>query len=136
MICIFVLLIKCQKRKLEKEKERFFTQNGSQILYQQILSKKVDTVIIFTIEDLKKATNNFDKSRELGTGGQGTVYKGIMEDNKVVAVKRSKVMDLAQTEEFVQELIILSQINCDRPAELKRLIKRNRHHLNTSAALA
>jgi len=68
-------------------------------------------VIIFTIEDLKKATNNFDKSRELGTGGQGTVYKGIMEDNKVVAVKRSKVMDLAQTEEFVQELIILSQIN-------------------------
>ena len=25
---------------------------------------------------------------------------------------------------------------CDRPAELKRLIKRNRHHLNTSGALA
>jgi len=25
---------------------------------------------------------------------------------------------------------------CDRPAELKRLIKRNRHHLNTSCALA
>ncbi|KAG2609312.1 hypothetical protein PVAP13_4KG028400 [Panicum virgatum] len=110
MICIFVLLIKCQKRKLEKE-ERFFKQNGSQILYQQILSKKVDTVIIFTIEDLKKATNNFDKSRELGTGGQGTVYKGILKDNKVVAVKRSKIMDLSQTEEFVQEIIILSQIN-------------------------
>jgi len=111
MICIFVLLVKCQKRKLAKEKERFFKQNGGQILYQQILSKQVDTVIIFTIEDLKKATNNFDKSRELGTGGQGTVYKGILKDNKVVAVKRSKVMDLAQTEEFVQELIILSQIN-------------------------
>ena len=111
MICIFVLLIKCQKRKLEKEKERFFKQNGGQILYQQILSKQVDTVIIFTIEDLKKATHNFDKSRELGTGGQGTVYKGILKDNKVVAVKRSKMMELAQTEEFVQELIILSQIN-------------------------
>ena len=106
-----MLLIKCQKTKLAKEKERFFKQNGGQILYQQILSKQVDTVIIFTIEDLKKATHNFDKSRELGTGGQGTVYKGIMEDNKVVAVKRSKVMDLAQTEEFVQELIIISQIN-------------------------
>jgi len=95
---------------LEKE-ESFFKQNGGQILYQQILSKQVDTVIIFTIEDLKKATNNFDKSRELGTGGQGTVYKGILKDNKVVAVKRSKIMDLSQTEEFVQEIIILSQIN-------------------------
>ncbi|CAM0152276.1 unnamed protein product [Urochloa decumbens] len=111
IVCIFVLLIKCQRRKLAKEKKRFFKQNGGQILYQQILSKQVDTVIIFTIEDLKKATNNFDKSRELGTGGQGTVYKGILKDNKVVAVKRSKMMDLAQTEEFVQEIIILSQIN-------------------------
>ncbi|CAL5050760.1 unnamed protein product [Urochloa decumbens] len=111
LVCIFLLLIKCQRRKLAKEKERFFKQNGGQILYQQILSKQVDTVIIFTIEDLKKATNNFDKSRELGTGGQGTVYKGILKDNKVVAVKRSKMMDLAQTEEFVQEIIILSQIN-------------------------
>jgi len=35
LICIFVLLIKCQKRKLAKEKERFFKQNGGQILYQQ-----------------------------------------------------------------------------------------------------
>ncbi|CAN6223713.1 unnamed protein product [Urochloa humidicola] len=83
IVCIFVLLIKCQKRKLAKEKERFFKQNGGQILYQQILSKQVDTVIIFSIEDLKKATNNFDKCRELGTGGQGTVYKGILKDNKI-----------------------------------------------------
>ena len=30
----------------------------------------------------------------------------------------------------------LSETPCDRPAELKRLIKRNRHHLNTSGALA
>jgi serine/threonine protein kinase len=68
-------------------------------------------VIIFTIEDLKKATDNFDRSKELGTGGRGTVYKGVLGDNKVVAVKRSKIMNLTQTEEFVQEIIILSQIN-------------------------
>ncbi|CAL5050872.1 unnamed protein product [Urochloa decumbens] len=111
IVCIFALLIKCQKRKLAKEKQRFFKQNGGHILYQQILSKQIDTVIIFTIEDLKKATNNFDRSREIGIGGHGTVYKGILCDNKVVAVKRSKIINVTQTEEFVQEIIILSQIN-------------------------
>jgi serine/threonine protein kinase len=69
-------------------------------------------VIIFTVEDLNKATNNYDTSRELGTGGHGTVYKGILEDNnKIVAVKRSRVMNVSHTEEFIQEIIILSQIN-------------------------
>lgn len=57
-----------------KDKERFFVENGGMILYQQILSRQVETITIFTLEVLKKATNNFDKSRELGKGGQGTVY--------------------------------------------------------------
>jgi len=52
-----------------KERERLFKENGGPILYQKILSNQVDTVTIFTVEDLEKATNNFDKSRELGTGG-------------------------------------------------------------------
>ncbi|CAD6337801.1 unnamed protein product [Miscanthus lutarioriparius] len=100
-----------KKRKLAKDKERFFVENGGMILYQQSLSRQVETVTIFTLEVLKKATNNFDKSRELGKGGQGTVYKGILSDKKVVAVKRSKVINMSQKEEFVQEIIILSQIN-------------------------
>ncbi|CAN6223717.1 unnamed protein product [Urochloa humidicola] len=111
IICISAILIKWQKRKLAKEKERFFKQNGGHILYQQILSKQIDTVQIFTIEELKKATDNFDRSRELGTGGHGTVYKGILGGNKEVAVKRSKIINVTETEEFVQEIIILSQIN-------------------------
>ncbi|CAN6172422.1 unnamed protein product [Urochloa humidicola] len=113
VLVIFVssLLIQCQKRQLANEKEKFFKRNGGNILYQQILSKQIDTVIIFTIEDLKKATNNYDRSRELGVGGHGTVYRGILDDNKVVAVKRSKIMNVIQTEEFVQEIIILSQLN-------------------------
>ncbi|XP_051224989.1 wall-associated receptor kinase 5-like [Lolium perenne] len=111
MVCIFALHAEYQKRKLAKEKDRFFDQNGGQILYHQIMSKQVDTLKIYTQEDLKKATNDFDESTELGRGGHGTVYKGILKDNRVVAVKRSKLMNATETNEFVQEIIILSQTN-------------------------
>ncbi|WVZ82646.1 hypothetical protein U9M48_029890 [Paspalum notatum var. saurae] len=110
-VCIFIVLTGCLKRNLAKEKERFFQQNGGKILYEQILSRQVDTVLLFTIDELTKATNNFDKSRELGIGGHGTVYKGILKDNRIVAVKRSKIINVIHSEEFVQEIIILSQIN-------------------------
>ncbi|XBI75736.1 hypothetical protein VPH35_069066 [Triticum aestivum] len=111
MVCMFALRAEHQKRKLAKEKERFFDQNGGQILYHQIISKQVDSLMIFTQEDLKKATNDFDESREVGRGGHGTVYKGVLKDGRVIAVKRSKIMNVAETNEFVQEIIILSQTN-------------------------
>ncbi|KAK9987821.1 hypothetical protein SO802_028060 [Lithocarpus litseifolius] len=44
-------------------------------------------------------------------GGQGTVYKGMLIDGKIVAFKESKVIDEGKLEEFVNKVVILSQIN-------------------------
>ncbi|PIA33061.1 hypothetical protein AQUCO_04200069v1 [Aquilegia coerulea] len=109
----FWLYLSLKKRKLAKLKQKFFEQNGGLLLKQRISSFEggFDSTKIFTIEELKLATNNYDKSRILGQGGFGTVYKGILPDLRVVAIKKSKVVDKNQLGQFINEVVILTQIN-------------------------
>ncbi|WJX10122.1 hypothetical protein P8452_00881 [Trifolium repens] len=112
-VAISILYLTYQKRKLIKLKQKFFQQNGGSILLQQ-LSTRDDTsqsAQIFTEEELKKATKNYDENLIIGRGGFGTVFKGILPDNKIVAVKKSKIIDADQIEQFINEVVVLSQIN-------------------------
>ncbi|KAB1223044.1 Wall-associated receptor kinase 2 [Morella rubra] len=94
-----------KNRKLIKPKEKFFQQNGSLMLQKQLSNQKrsKETAKIFSAKELEKATNNYDESRVLGRGGHGTVYRGILPDNKVVAIKKSKICDQSQIEQFICE---------------------------------
>ncbi|CAJ2674623.1 unnamed protein product [Trifolium pratense] len=112
-VAISSLYLTYQKRKLIKLKQKFFQQNGGSILLQQLSTREEtsQSAQIFTEEELKKATKNYDESLIIGRGGFGTVFKGILPDNKIVAVKKSKVIDTNQIEQFINEVVVLSQIN-------------------------
>ncbi|KAL0797851.1 hypothetical protein Bca101_053025 [Brassica carinata] len=102
-----------RKRKAVKQKKKFFKRNGGLLLQQQthVLQCSVNRTKLFSSGDLEKATDKFNASRILGQGGQGTVYKGMLEDGMIVAVKKSKALEEENLEEFINEIILLSQIN-------------------------
>ncbi|KAL7095296.1 hypothetical protein ACP275_10G014700 [Erythranthe tilingii] len=108
--CIYFTI---QKRKIFRVRERFFHQNGGLLLKQQLSSNEgsMESAKIFSAEELEKATNNYSEDRILGRGGYGTVYKGILDDKRIVAIKKSRIMDQSQIELFINELVILTQIN-------------------------
>ncbi|KAF8655696.1 hypothetical protein HU200_061018 [Digitaria exilis] len=109
LACLVVM--KLQRSKYKKERDEYFKQNGGLKLYDEMRSRQVDTIHILTEKEIKKATNNFSEDRVLGCGGHGMVYRGTLDDDKEVAIKKSKVIDDDCREEFVNEIIILSQIN-------------------------
>ncbi|KAF8404142.1 hypothetical protein HHK36_009022 [Tetracentron sinense] len=102
-----------KRKKNIKLKQKFFKQNGGLLLQQQMSSNEgsVEKTKIFTAKELEKATDNYNENRILGQGGHGTVYKGMLTDGRIVAVKKSKIVDESQIEQFINEVAILSQIN-------------------------
>lgn len=68
--------------------------------------------VIFTMDEIYKATRNFSPSFKIGQGGFGTVYKGRLQDGTLVAIKRAKksVYDKHLGVEFQSEIRTLAQV--------------------------
>jgi len=63
----------------------------------------------FSYSELKQATKGFNE--EIGRGGGGTVYKGVLEDNQIVAIKRLHEVANQGESEFLAEVSIIGRLN-------------------------
>jgi serine/threonine protein kinase len=72
---------------------------------------KIDGVKAFTFREMAMATENFNSSTEVGQGGYGKVYKGILADGMVVAIKRAQEGSVQGEKEFLTEIELLSRLH-------------------------
>ncbi|KAD5317975.1 hypothetical protein E3N88_17921 [Mikania micrantha] len=66
--------------------------------------------IWFMLHELEKATDNFSPKNFIGRGGFGVVYKGILPDGSVVAVKKILDSEFEGNEDFCNEVEIISNL--------------------------
>ncbi|KAM0063302.1 putative protein kinase RLK-Pelle-DLSV family [Helianthus debilis subsp. tardiflorus] len=65
---------------------------------------------LFGLSVILEATNNFSLNNKLGEGGFGPVYKGVLEDEKEIAVKRLAKTSTQGLHEFKNEVISISRL--------------------------
>ncbi|KAF9690283.1 hypothetical protein SADUNF_Sadunf01G0179400 [Salix dunnii] len=71
-------------------------------------------MVEFDYKELVRATGSFSPSRLLGKGSHGSVYKGILEENKLVAIKKSSNgsghVSIDNSKKLENEICVLSSL--------------------------
>ncbi|KAF7049105.1 hypothetical protein CFC21_057706 [Triticum aestivum] len=65
----------------------------------------------FSCEELKRSTNNFAEANELGYGGYGKVYRGMLPNGQFIAIKRAQQGSMQGGHEFKTEIELLSRVH-------------------------
>ncbi|XP_078149925.1 wall-associated receptor kinase 2-like [Carex rostrata] len=99
-VCLLLLWYVQHKRHMREKKE-----------YNAYYQMMTNHLRIFSKKEIDVATDNYSDARVLGRGGQGKVYKGLIENNQAVAIKKALELKETPKGEFVNEIILLSQIN-------------------------
>ncbi|KAJ9562922.1 hypothetical protein OSB04_008082 [Centaurea solstitialis] len=68
----------------------------------------VENIRFYTYRDLRHATEDFKPDNKIGEGGFGSVYKGMLKDGTVVAVKVLGAESRQGVREFITEITIIS----------------------------
>ncbi|CAM6049800.1 unnamed protein product [Sphagnum compactum] len=72
---------------------------------------KIAGVKGFTYEELAKASKGFSPENEIGQGGYGKVYRGTLEDDTIVGIKRAMKESMQGAHQFYTEIELLSRLH-------------------------
>ncbi|RCV39445.1 hypothetical protein SETIT_8G225400v2 [Setaria italica] len=79
----------------------------------------IDGFTMFSLSELKAATENFSERNRIGSGGTGDVYKGVLQDRQVIAIKNLHasvaVIDDNRLYDEINVFVHLKHKNITRP---------------------
>ncbi|RXH99319.1 hypothetical protein DVH24_011644 [Malus domestica] len=106
-----------RKRKGKRSQDKFFNVTIASTSWEDSSARtNIDESGInselpfFELSTIVKATNNFTSNNKLGTGGFGSVYKGVLDNGKEIAVKRLAKNSGQGIGEFKNEVVLLSKL--------------------------
>ncbi|CAN6699416.1 unnamed protein product [Malus baccata var. baccata] len=106
-----------RKRKGKRSRDKFFNVTIASTSWEDssaitnIDESGINSELpFFELSTIVKATNNFASNKKLGTGGFGSVYKGVLDNGKEIAVKRLAKNSGQGIGEFKNEVVLLSKL--------------------------
>ncbi|KAF3338338.1 leucine-rich repeat receptor-like protein kinase [Carex littledalei] len=111
LVCLGVYAV-WQKKRIKREQHRNdpFASWGS-MGEETGEAPKLSGAKAFTYDEIKMYTNNFKEINVIGVGGYGEVYRGMLPDKQLVAIKRSKEGSMQGGLEFKTEIELLSRVH-------------------------
>ncbi|XP_023765139.1 cold-responsive protein kinase 1 isoform X1 [Lactuca sativa] len=86
------------------------------LVHRELLD--VENMRLYTYKDLQIATGDFKPENKIGQGGFGSVYKGLLKDGKIVAIKVLSAESRQGLREFLTEITIISDIQHENLVKL------------------
>ncbi|KAJ6684137.1 hypothetical protein OIU85_007793 [Salix viminalis] len=117
-LAVFVAILACKYKKRKPKPRRVESAGWTPLrVYGGSTHSRMSEVTVneyrslkIPFADVQLATNNFDNSLIIGSGGFGMVFKGVLKDNTKVAVKRGVPGSRQGLPEFQTEITVLSKI--------------------------
>ncbi|KAI6691654.1 hypothetical protein NL676_028482 [Syzygium grande] len=109
LVAVVLVFYVVRRRKMARRKSTIEDQGKSTIEDQEFLG--MDTrPYTFSYKELKAATDDFNPNNKLGEGGFGAVFKGTLDDGRVIAAKQLSVSTRQGKNQFLTENATISAV--------------------------
>ncbi|KAK7322543.1 hypothetical protein VNO77_25928 [Canavalia gladiata] len=111
LLAISTYYFRCLKQKKEKQAK---LEDGLNPMFSEDQTGKEESVNadlpMMPLSTILKYTSNFSDEHKLGKGGFGPVYKGVLPNGRLIAVKRLSKTSFQGAEEFKNEVLLIAKL--------------------------
>ncbi|KAJ8537837.1 hypothetical protein K7X08_014377 [Anisodus acutangulus] len=100
----------CRQKTLWKRTRHLYQDSSELVSEAEEETKEELELPMFQLPTITRATNNFAVNKNIGEGGFGPVYKGVLEEGQEIAMKRLSRTSMQGLDEFKNEVIYTAKL--------------------------